>query len=318
MIGNGVLFDTQQPPLVAVLMCTLNGGAYIRDQLNSIVAQSLRPSTLMISDDGSTDQTQEVLSLFQQSHRDAEVTLWDGPKKGYSANFFNLLANCPSDVDFVALADQDDVWLPAKLARACKALEKHSDRPALYGSATIVCDADLKNGYLSRIPNTELGFGHALAQNFAGGNTMVLNAAALRLVQGAIRRNITVPVYDWFLYQLISGAGGAIIFDDEPSVLYRQHSANAIGAARGIRPRLWRLMQMTRGRYRHWNDANLKALTQVMDILSLAHQRDLQQVSKARASPLFPRLILLWRSRIRRYSIEGFLALWISVALNQF
>jgi hypothetical protein len=216
------------------------------------------------------------------------------------------------------LADQDDVWLTTKLARACKALEEHIDRPALYGSATIVCDTDLNNGYLSRTPNTELGFGHALAQNFAGGNTMVLNAAALRLVQDAIRRDIAVPVYDWFLYQLISGAGGAIVFDGEPGVLYRQHSTNAIGASRGLLPRLWRLKQMAQGRYRHWNDANLKALTRVMDILSPAHQDDLQQVCKARSCRLVPRVRLLWRSRIRRYSIEGFLALWVSVALNQF
>lgn len=317
-IGNGVSPNADQPPRVAVLVCTLNGGAYVRDQLDSIVAQSLRPTRILISDDGSTDQTGDVLSRFQQAHGSAEVTLSSGPQKGYSANFFNLLAECPTDVEFVALADQDDVWLTSKLERACKALEEHADRPALYGSATIVCDADLNNGYLSRTPNTELGFGHALAQNFAGGNTMVLNAAALTLVQDAIRRDIAVPVYDWFLYQLIAGAGGAIIFDREPGVLYRQHSTNVIGAARGLRPRLWRLKQMARGRYRHWNDANLRALTRVMDILSPAHQNDLQQVCKARSSRLVPRLRLLWRSRIRRYSIEGFLALWVSIALNQF
>ena len=144
------------------------------------------------------------------------------------------------------------------------------------------------------------------------------NTAALTLVQQAIRRGITVPVYDWFLYQLISGAGGVILFDREPAVLYRQHHTNAIGAARGFRPRLWRLMQMARGRYRHWNDANLTALTQVKDLLSSAHQTDLQRVCKARSCHLVPRLRLLWRSRIRRFSIEGFLALWISITFNQF
>jgi glycosyltransferase involved in cell wall biosynthesis len=307
-----------QPPDIAVLVCTYNGGAYIQDQLDSIVDQSLKPSDILISDDGSTDETLNVVSRFQRTCSEAQVSLSCGPQQGYSANFFNLLAKCPTDVEFVALADQDDVWLRTKLERACNALEQHADRPALYGSATIVCDANLKAGYLSRTPSTELSFGHALAQNFAGGNMMVLNTAALTLVQQAIRRGITVPVYDWFLYQLISGAGGVILFDREPAVLYRQHHTNAIGAARGLRPRLWRLMQMARGRYRHWNDANLTALTQVKDLLSSAHQTDLQRVCKARSCHLVPRLRLLWRSRIRRFSIEGFLALWISITFNQF
>lgn len=316
--GNSISQKPKQPPDIAVLVCTYNGGAYIQDQLDSIVDQSLKPCDILISDDGSTDETLNVVSRFQSTHSEAQVTLSCGPQQGYSANFFNLLAKCPAEVGYVALADQDDVWLKTKLERAYKALEQHADRPALYGSATIVCDANLRAGYLSRPPRTELGFGHALAQNFAGGNTMVLNTAALTLIQQAIRRGITVPVFDWFLYQLISGAGGVILYDGKPGVLYRQHDTNAIGAAQGLRPRLWRLKQMARGQYRHWNDANLQALTQAKDLLSSAHQSDLQRVCKARSCHLVPRLRLLWRSRIRRFSIEGFLALWISITFNQF
>ncbi|MEP2027692.1 MAG: glycosyltransferase family 2 protein [Paracoccaceae bacterium] len=316
--SHGLSPDPTPQPRVAVLMCTLDGSAYIRQQLGSIFTQSLRPSEILISDDGSTDQTRQILTQIAHAHPAARMRISEGPQRGYSANFFKLLTRVSNDVDFVALADQDDVWLKDKLARACKALEGFADRPALYGSATIVCDANLNNKYLSRAPDTKVGFGHALAQNFAGGNTMVLNAAALALVQDVLGRNISVPVYDWFLYQLISGAGGEIVFDGEPSLLYRQHARNAIGAVRGIRPRLWRLRHLTQGRYRRWNDANLKALTQVSDLLSPTHRRDLRRVCEARTYPLIPRLRLLWRSRIRRFSIEGFLALWVAVVLNQF
>ncbi|CUH36760.1 putative glycosyl transferase [Jannaschia seosinensis] len=302
---------------VVVVLCTHNGAPWLRAQLDSIAAQTLPPARVIVSDDGSTDATRDVVRNFAGDWT-GEVELHAGPGTGFAANFLSVLARVPETGDLVALSDQDDVWHPDKLARARAAVASAGDRPALHGGATRVCDTDLTPLRLSRITRVPLGFRHALTQNFAGGNTMVLNAPARALVQAAIRRDVSVPVHDWFLYQLVSGAGGRVTFDTEPCLDYRQHEANQIGDAAGGRALAHRLRRMARGDYRVWTDANLAALHAVRDLLTEENRARLDAVMRGRDGGLPARIGLMRRPGLYRQGILGQLGLAGALALRRF
>lgn len=302
----------------AVVVCTYNGSQFLQAQLDSIAAQSLPPDTILISDDGSTDQTREVAKAWAANWTGGKAIICDGPQKGFAANFLSALSEITSTTQYVALSDQDDIWFPDKLARAVKALGATPSRPALYGSATLECDFDLKPNRISRRATVDLTFNHAIGQNFAGGNTMLLNAAALKLVQAANDRGIEVPVHDWWLYQLISGAGGNVLFDPEPSLYYRQHGANQIGSAAGIMAMSKRLRRMARGDYRGWNTANLHALDVCKDMLTASHADTLNQVIRGRDAGLRNRLSLLRDPGLYRQGLVGQMGLALALALRRY
>jgi hypothetical protein len=132
--------------------------------------------------------------------------------------------------DAVAFADQDDVWLPEKLARGMAALaEVPAAQPALYFTRQILVDAALHRIGLSAPLHVRPGFPAALTQNVAAGCTVMLNRAGAALVAGSHPPDSTL--HDWWSYILISAAGGRILPDAEPTILYRQHGGNSIGAA---------------------------------------------------------------------------------------
>lgn len=103
-------------------------------------------------------------------------------------------------------------------------------------------------------------------QNILSGHTLTLNAAALRLVRQAGMQD--VPHHDWWIYQLMTGAGARVLQEARPMLLYRQHGANTVGAQRGLRARLSRLDWLFDGTYRDWSRRHLAALGRVEGVLS--------------------------------------------------
>ena len=102
-----------QHPLISVAMCTYNGAEFLREQLDSIIAQSYRPLEIVIVDDNSTDETWSMLLDYQA--RFDEVAVYQNKKNlGYIKNFEKAISLCTGE--YIALADQDDIWLPEKLA----------------------------------------------------------------------------------------------------------------------------------------------------------------------------------------------------------
>ena len=243
-------------PLTVVLP-TLNGARFLQPQLDSITAQQRCPDLLIVSDDGSQDETCAIIRHFAD-HAPFQVVLRTGPGNGLAANMRSLLVACPAG--HVALADQDDVWLPHKLAQACAQLEGTS-KPTLYAARRIVTDAALNPRGLTKVPRTRPCFIHALRRNIAPGNTVVLNPAAQALARRAALVPAPLPAFhDWWLYQLVTGAGGKVIFDSEPALLYRQHGRNLFGAAVGFRAHLWRLRQRFDGTYHDWLHSQCRTL----------------------------------------------------------
>ena len=297
---------------VHILLGAYNGAAHLPAQLESFAAQIHGAWRLTISDDGSTDDTRRIASDFATG-REGWVSLIVGPRKGFAENFLSMVRALPDDPGCIAFSDQDDVWAPEKLARGVDALSiVGDDRPALYGSAAWIwgarTDARRKTPTLRRPPS----FANALVENFATGNTMMLNPAAARLLRDASRRIGPVFAHDWWAYSLISGAGGRVIYDDEPTILYRQHQGNEIGAGETFWRRQLRNLSVADGRYRRKTGQNLTALSAVTDLLTPESRAMLDAFAAARdASPAPLRLARVMKSGVhrqfRRDSI-GFLA----------
>lgn len=305
-------------PAVAILLATYNGAAVLPEQLASYRAQTLRPALVLVGDDGSQDGTQEVLDAFAAAHPDLPVQRVAGPGRGPAANFRALFARVPAGIDLAAISDQDDVWLPEKLARAAAALAAVPDgEPALYGAATVICDAALAPRGVSRRLRCPTGFRHALVQNFAGGNTMVLNRAALDLVRAAAAEAPVPVLHDWWLYQIVAGAGGRILYDPEPVLLYRQHAGNLIGANTGLAAQLRRLRMMLAGDFRRWNAENIAALAASAHRLTPENRALLAGFAALRDRALPGRLAMLWRLGLYRQDLAGRLSLWLAALLGR-
>lgn len=301
---------------IAVLMATYDGAAHLAAQLDSIAGQTLPPRWLVISDDGSGDATLAIVAGFAARHPGIAVTVLPGPRLGAAANFLQLLAHVPEGAEFAALSDQDDVWLPGKLAEGA-ALLGAANLPALLGTRTLVCDANLRGAHPSPLWRRPFGFGHALVQSFAGGNTMMLNRAAIGLAAGAAAEAGQVVMHDWWLYQIIAGAGGQVVFDARPQLYYRQHGANQIGANRGPMAKLHRLRALLRGDFRRWNGINLRALAASAHRLTPENRAVLQGFAQLRDLPLWPRIAQFRRLGLYRQGPAGTASLWLAVALGR-
>lgn len=253
---------------IRIVMATHNGAAHLQEQLASIAAQQHQNWSLFIGDDGSSDATRDIVRAFEVAHPQRDITLVDGPCQGSAANFLSQAATAHHPGAWLAFADQDDVWMPHKLARAldhiCPASEPDIGTKVLaYSSRSVLTDAALNPLETSPLHPQPTGFGNALVQNVLSGFATVLSPAAAALVAQSVPHALAaqVPFHDWWVYQLITGAGGDVILDPKPGLYYRQHASNILGRNRGVAARLARFKLLTNKDYAGWIDCNLKALT---------------------------------------------------------
>ncbi|WP_028957932.1 glycosyltransferase [Sulfitobacter sp. 20_GPM-1509m] len=296
-------------PAFTVLMATRNGAAHLPAQLASLAAQSHADWRLWVSDDGSTDATR---ALVQDFARDHDVRWIEGPQRGAAANFMHLLCHPDLPSGPVALSDQDDIWLPDKLARASAALAR-TDAPVLYGAGSLHIDEDGTPRGTS--PDWPRGpsFENALVQNVVSGHSTALNAAALDIVRRAgVPQGIAF--HDWWLYQLMTGAGAQVVLDAHPVLHYRQHAGNVMGSFRGPLARLRRLGLMLDGTFGGWMAANRAALI-ATGALTPAAEALLETVFNAPPGPARTRA--LRRAGVHRQSRADTAALYAVAALGR-
>jgi len=309
---------TPSPPHVAILMAVYNGAANLQDQLDSLAGQDHPDWHLISSDDASTDDSPALLEEFSKAH---PVTCLAGPCRGGAENFMSLIRRAPdhgAPGHWLAFCDQDDVWLPDRLSRGIAALRSGDpEQPALYCSRTWITDEHLRNRRLSAPRPRPLSFRNALVQNIASGNTILLNPAAATLIEAAARKTGPVVVHDWWIYQLVTGVGGRIVHDDQPTLLYRQHAVNQIGANDTRSAQIKRIWQLLRGSFRDWNETNIKALSCVKPQLTPENQQALVAFADMRCGLLPARLVGLRRLGLYRQSLASTLALWVSVLLKR-
>lgn len=287
-----------EPP-VSILLGTLNGARYLPAQLQSYLDQSHANWTLHVSDDGSADETLDILEHFRM-RTSRDVWISTGLKQGFAANFLSLICDRRTGEGFVAFSDQDDVWLPRKLERALHALQSvPAAVPAVYGGRTQIVDSTLAPIRLSRLFRRPPSFRNAILQNISGGNTMVLNPAAVRLVRQA-GADLDPVSHDWWIYQLITGHGGSFIYDPEPHVLYRQHGGNLVGENQSLFALRDRLQSLRNGRYWSWLDRNLDALQRNQDLLAPGNRRLVAELTRLVRASFAQRCTTFFRLGIHR------------------
>ncbi len=196
--------------LVVIMMATFNGSAYLDEQLKSISNQSYQNWQLIISDDGSDDESLQILKSFQRRYSSGKVVIRSGPNKGSASNFLSMLSDCIIRGEYYAFSDQDDVWLPNKLEVAVAKLNsyKQLDLPCLYCGRSIYADENLKKITESPLFTFPQTFRNALVQNIAGGNTMVFNHKLKKFFE--LIKFPGVPVHDWLVYMVATGMGGVV------------------------------------------------------------------------------------------------------------
>lgn len=236
--------------LVDVLLATYNGSKYLVDQLDSILAQTHQDLRILVSDDGSSDDTLAILQQYC-ARLGARMVLVPNPcpGKGVVRNFENLMAASLNDgvAQWAVFSDQDDVWLPEKIASSLAEMQRiegagDAHVPCLVHSDLTVVDQDLAvlsrsfARYQQMDPATCSRLS-LLSVNQVTGCTMMVNRALLKM---ALPLPAEVIMHDWWC-GLISGSGRRS-FLAEPLILYRQHGANQVGAKdRGLKTRLRRL-----------------------------------------------------------------------------
>ena len=303
------------PAAVVVLLCSYNGGRFLAQQLESIAEQEDVEVVLHVSDDGSQDETQGILQAFRKRWSEQMLSVVQGPRRGHVDNFFSLIFS-KIEGDYFAYADQDDIWDPDKLSRATSALSRlPDDRPAIYCSRSRLIDVHGNDIGLSPLFARPPCFANALIQNIGGGNTMVMNRKARSLLSAV--GPVDVVTHDWWSYILVTGSGGTVIYDEHPSVRYRQHQNNLVGSPLSLRDRSERYWSALNGRNQIWNAKNIAALKGVRSYLTEENRRILDEFDAARGEPLLRRLLNLWRSGVYAQSTLGNIELIAAVCLKK-
>lgn len=301
-------------PKVDVLMATYNGANYLVEQIDSVLAQKGVDLRLILRDDGSSDDTLNVISEYTRRHPGKVILLEDnGDRLGASGNFFRLLQQ-PSDADFVAFCDQDDVWQDDKLAIAIASLRDEGEAAALYCSAVEYVDEALGHLGFSRSIVTP-AFSNALTENIAPGCSMVMNASLYRLV--VMHQPTHATIHDWWVY-LVAAALGRVIFDPVPHIKYRQHGANTIGGG-------YSLYEKWRKRLKRFQEGNAWLMAaQASEFSRLyanqltSEQLELINYFVAGKTSFTARVRFLLDWRIRRQSIVETLVVKFLVLINAY
>ena len=301
---------------LAICLATMNGERFIEDQLESILDQTFKDFDIYISDDGSTDKTLEIIREIEGRNK-ARFFYLNGPKKGFAKNFFYVINLLKNKYEFIAFADQDDIWKKDKLERGLSKLQlyPYKEVPCCYSSRTEVIDSKSKKIGMSPLFKKKPCFENAIVQSIAGGNTMIINSV-LAEVSAFVKDSNEIVSHDWTLYQITTALDGKFIYDIIPTVEYRQHSSNIIGSNIGILGKLRRIIMIFNGEFKKYNDINLSIL-ESLDIPNKKNKSTLLKFKNMRGSNIFRRISIFLGFYFYRQTLSGNLALFILTILKK-
>ncbi|HVX40766.1 MAG TPA: glycosyltransferase family 2 protein [Gemmatimonadaceae bacterium] len=223
---------------VDIICAVFDGAQYLPEFLASLRAQTYADWRLWLRDDGSSDESPALLR--REAAQDDRIRLLehDSPRLGAARSFDWLLARTPADAHYVMCADQDDVWLPRKIEGTLHAMRRAEAEtpgaPVLVHTDLTVVDAVLRPVHpsfwtyagMDPEPATLRRF---IVRNVTTGATLMLNAPLRVLAADAPPEML---FHDWW-YACVAASFGRIVALREPTVLYRQHGGNAVGARNG-------------------------------------------------------------------------------------
>lgn len=220
-----------------ILLASYNGAPYIKQQIDSIMAQIESDWRLVLSDDGSTDGTEEILDAYVRQYPERMTRVYSGKRFGNARDhFFWLMKQSNAEVMF--FCDQDDVWHPDKMQKMKAAMEQAQKQygektPLLVFSDQIVTDGQLQVISPSlmdyqRQYSMHFDYRSILMQNVVTGGAMAINRALATLAGQCTAPQQTV-MHDWWL-AAVAARFGKIVYIDEALGEYRQHGNNSVGA----------------------------------------------------------------------------------------
>lgn len=268
--------------LISVAMCTYNGGLFLKEQLQSLGAQTLLPDELVVCDDGSSDDTSSILQKFAESAPFQVRFFWNKQNLGSTRNFQQVITLCQGEL--IALCDQDDVWEPGKL-RALHDQLMRSSAGGVFSDAELI---DRNSQLIGRRLWQSIDFtvneqqrwlddhclSNLLKKDVATGATMLFRSD----LRGAL---LPVPdgwIHDaWFAWMLTLHSKLYLV--SEPLIRYRVHSEQQLGVpatAPDFRQRIERAKQTGTRQY-------LERATQLAAVL-----RHLESCSSIRCAQAIP------------------------------
>lgn len=226
--------------MITVLLAACNGERYLKEQMESLLGQTYQEFTILISDDGSSDRTPQIISEYESRFPDRIKSLKNLKPSGSARdNFFRLLKSVSDE--YLMFCDQDDIWLTDKVEvtlREMRKMEKiwGKDMPILIHSDLSVTDAAGTVLHTSMARYQKIGVNdnrtsHYLVENNITGNTMMINRSLRNLTE---QIPDTCVMHDWWL-GLVASCFGKISYIDRPLVRYRQHGNNQVGAKSGMK-----------------------------------------------------------------------------------
>ena len=302
---------------VLILLCTYKPNLqYFEELIESIDHQTHKNIFLSLHDDGSSIEVlHKMENILEKSNLSFSVEV-NKSNLGHAKNFIHNLIKMDEKYDYYAYCDQDDIWHKNKIKAALEKLDKKGNAPAMYCCRSRLVD---HNGELigtSPIKLDKPSFKNSLVQSIAAGNTMVINKESF-LVLKKTSNDINITAHDWWTYILLSSVGGYILFDHSINIDYRLHSNNAVGTSFSFTSKLKRLKQLTQGKYREWNDMNLKALDKSLNYLTEENKKVFSSFCKLRQSNFMSRNIKLYKLGISRHSLLQTIILHLAVLFNR-
>jgi len=233
----------------AVLLATYNGEKYVEEQIKSILSQKEVNITIFVSDDSSTDNT---LQLIKELNSNNIIILPKINRMGSAAqNFFRLFKDIDlTKYDYISLSDQDDIWFDDKLIRAINKIKNKT--LSGYSSNVIAFWEDGRELLIDK-SQKETKWDYLFAS--AGpGCTIVLpiNIALLfkELIKSKSELISKINIHhDWLIYAFVRSKNLNWWVDPIPSMMYRQHDNNEVGANRGYKAILYRFKKARNGWY---------------------------------------------------------------------
>ena len=225
---------------ISIALCTYNGARYLQQQLDSIADQTLLPGELVACDDGSSDETVEILKAFSdKAPFPVHININDS-NLGVARNFEKCTSLCTGEL--IALCDQDDAWKSEKLEKLADALNNNPEAGFVFCDAELVDEnlTSLKRHLWDEKPNNfsqkeKQGFTqsgqltHLLKKNMVTGACMMFRASLIPHI-GPIPPSW---IHDYWIATIAAALGRRGIIVDEPLVLYRQHQDQQIGVLKG-------------------------------------------------------------------------------------
>lgn len=248
-MSNNILRSVQ--PKVAVLLAAHNGARWINDQLNSILSQEGVEIQIFVSIDLSTDETFEIVAEIQNHEKRIYMLNYGEVFGGAAKNFYRMIRDVDfSTYDYVAFADQDDIWLPNKLRHSVNQIKLKS--LCGYSGNVLAFWEDGRHVLIKKsYPQKKYDY---LFEAAGPGCTYVFCADSLMLFKSFIIRNWNsvneVAFHDWMVYAYFRSSGLTWFIDSLPLMHYRQHSSNQVGANIGISAYKRRFFLFLTGWYR--------------------------------------------------------------------